>query len=386
LGPVIIAYAFGLILGNSNILPQMGGFLNEYILLHPKASLAEIESLLGSGQIEEKHLLAFKIHGLKDNLMSISVLLAIPLMLFSSNIKQWKNLAGKTLASLFIGLFSVISLISLGYFIFHSSGIPDFWKISGLLVGVYTGGTPNLASLKMMLDVDPNTYILTHTYDLIIGVFYLSFLVSIGKKLFNKFLPPYPKSISPSEGLLKNQEGELQTGKKIKFISRGLGYALSIVALGVSLGSLVPENMLMVVTILTITSLAILASTLKFVNRAPLTFDTGMYFILIFSIVVASMADVRSLTDFNPVLLAYISLAVFGSLLLHLLLSRIFKIDADTTMITSVSFICSPPFVPVIAGALGNKNIIISGITIGIVGYAIGNYLGFFMANFLKFF
>ena len=38
----------------------------------------------------------------------------------------------------------------------------------------------------------------------------------------------------------------------------------------------------------------------------------------------------------------------------------------------------SPPFVPVIAAALKNKEIVVSGLIIGIIGYAIGNYLGVF--------
>jgi len=71
-------------------------------------------------------------------------------------------------------------------------------------------------------------------------------------------------------------------------------------------------------------------------------------------------------------------------LFLHVLLSRLFKIDADTVMITSTALICSPPFVPVIAGAIKNKEIIISGLTVGIIGYAVGNYLGFFVAEMLK--
>jgi uncharacterized membrane protein len=62
--------------------------------------------------------------------------------------------------------------------------------------------------------------------------------------------------------------------------------------------------------------------------------------------------------------------------LLHGLFCKIFKIDTDTYIITSVSAICSPPFVPVVAGALKNKEIILSGLTTGIIGYAIGNYLG----------
>ena len=66
------------------------------------------------------------------------------------------------------------------------------------------------------------------------------------------------------------------------------------------------------------------------------------------------------------------------------LISIFFRIDTDTMLITSTALICSPPFVPVVAGALRNKEIIITGITVGIIGYAIGNYLGFFVAQFLS--
>ena len=77
-------------------------------------------------------------------------------------------------------------------------------------------------------------------------------------------------------------------------------------------------------------------------------------------------------------------MAVFGSLLIHVLLSKLFKIDTDSTIIAITALSTSPPFVPVVAGALKNKEIIVTGITIGVIGYAIGNYLGIVMAYFLK--
>jgi uncharacterized membrane protein len=62
----------------------------------------------------------------------------------------------------------------------------------------------------------------------------------------------------------------------------------------------------------------------------------------------------------------------------------LFKIDADTLMISSTALICSPPFVPVVAGALKNRQVILSGLTVGIIGYAAGNYLGYLMAQILQ--
>lgn len=43
-----------------------------------------------------------------------------------------------------------------------------------------------------------------------------------------------------------------------------------------------------------------------------------------------------------------------------------------------------PPFVPVIAGALKNREVILTGLVIGIAGYAVGNYIGVFLAYLMR--
>jgi len=96
------------------------------------------------------------------------------------------------------------------------------------------------------------------------------------------------------------------------------------------------------------------------------------------------MSNLERLAHLNTPLLTYVVVCVFGSMALHALFCKLFKIDADTFIITSVSAICSPPFVPVVACALKNKAIILSGLTTGIIGYAVGNYLGITMAYIVK--
>ena len=389
LGAVMVAYGIGLLVGNIGIIPSLSESLNSLLLINPKVTSSEVEKLIASGTLAQSDLLAFNIYKLRDLLMTVTILLAIPLMLFSANIKQWAQLAGKTLLSFVLGMFAVISVIVVGYFLFKGIGMKDLWKVSGMLVGVYTGGTPNLASLKLMLDVDANTYILTHTYDLVAGVIYLAFLMSIGQKLFHRFLPKFP--IPLDEVKVKDLDGKdpfWGIFQRDKFLPLLKAYLVAVVIFiaGAALSLLVPEKMVMVTVILTITTLAILASVIPALNRIDKTFESGMYLILIFSLVVSSMADVRNFAGLTPGLFVYITFAVFGSLFLHVTLSKIFKVDADTTMITSVAFICSPPFVPVIAGAIGNRHVMVSGITIGIIGYAVGNYLGFLLAEILKHF
>lgn len=65
---------------------------------------------------------------------------------------------------------------------------------------------------------------------------------------------------------------------------------------------------------------------------------------------------------------------------LHAIFYKSFKIDTDTFLITSTAAICSPPFVPIVAMALKTREILLSGLTTGLIGYAIGNYLGISLA------
>jgi uncharacterized membrane protein len=76
-------------------------------------------------------------------------------------------------------------------------------------------------------------------------------------------------------------------------------------------------------------------------------------------------------------------MVIFGALLLHLLFCRLFRISGDLYSISLIALLCSPPFVPPMMGAMGNKKVLISGIVIGLIGYAVGTYLGFGVALLL---
>ncbi len=351
LGAIIIAYGVGLVAGVSGLLPE---------------NSTEIQNII----------------------VTITIPLSLPLMLFSSDIKAWTKLAGTTVVSLIIALFAVVTSVIIGYLIFMTDGIDELWKVGGLLIGVYTGGTPNLAALKIMLDVDSDIYIITHAYDMIIGAGYFFFLITIGQKVFNYVLPKFKPGITGSKqnelfdmsaipmwGLLKKEN-------RIPML-KGLGISVAIFAFAGATTLFIPENSQMIVVILLITTLGILMSLLSSVKKLNNTFELGMYLILIFSIDVASMVDVTNLVNASSTIFYYVFLVIFGSLFLQVVLSVIFKVDTDTAIITSTALICSPPFVPAVAGALKNKEIIVPGITVGIIGYAVGNYLGVLVAEFL---
>lgn len=392
-GTVLIAYLIGLILGNIGIFPEASQSMMALVTNKDvKLTHQLVDSYFSQGLIVEDDVQYFRIYKIQDILTTIAIAFALPLLLFSMNIRTWFKTAGSTFLSLFLGIISVIIPIFAGYFIFKDQ-IEESWKVAGLMTGVYTGGTPNLASIQKALDVNTLTYVLTHTYDLMIGAIFLLFVLSIGQKVLLKFLPAYKFSGSeneeinsiPAESKNKNFFEPLQ--KKYLLPNLGaLGVAVVIIVISAGLGELVNQESRMLVIILGITTLGIVASLIPKINRIEKTYDYGMYFILIFSVVVASMADLRYFSTSHIQIFYWVIFVYFGSIIIHVGLAKIFKIDADNVIIVSTALTCSPAFVPVVAGALNNKEIVVSGLTVGIIGYAIGNYLGVFIANFLHYY
>lgn len=353
IGPVLILYFIGIIIGNIGLMP---------------GQLPAVQELMSNAMVP----------------------LAIPLMLFGCTFKL--SGARSQLLSLITGMISVATAVVIGFLIFGDN-IPEGNKVGGMLVGVYTGGTINLAALKTMLGVSDETYIMINSYDILVSFLYLTFLLTIGIKLFRKFLPNERKSYSEEdEAAIRAEIGkENQNPYKGLFTRPGMAQAgkllgLTALIVGVSAGIalLLPSGMFMTVFILLLTTLGIACSFIKPVREMKYSYDMGMYFIYIFCIAVASMADLSKLDFAGGIgLLGYLLAVVFGSLILQVIFAKIFRIDSDMMVISSVTYINSPPFVPMMAAAMKNKDVLIPGLTIGVIGYAAGNYMGFLMSQLL---
>lgn len=386
-----MAYGFGVVLGNVGILPRASEEFRAILKNDAAIPAEEANLLMQEGVISITDVTANQIANVQNNIVSIVILLAIPLMLFSLDFRKWLKLTKEALFSLLLAMVSLLTSVFAGFYIYKDL-IDESWKVTGLLVGLYTGGTPNLAAIGTALDVNANTFILTHTYDMVIGAVFLLFLMTIAQRIFNKFLPSFKAKhakISAEIEIEHNEDIDSFEQVLSKFglveLLKAFGFSSIIVAIGGGLSLLVPENSQMVTVILSITTIGILFSNWNVVNRIENSFQLGMYFIIVFSLVFASMGDLGNMFHIEYLhLFSFVALVVFGSTGIHVFLSYIFKVDTDTTIITITALSMSPPFVPVVAGALRNKNIIISGLTVGILGYAIGNYLGLAIAYFLQ--
>lgn len=392
LGTIVLAYGIGLIIGTTGIFPE--GSLQYKLALQGRTALPgkELEKLISDGTIPTQDKFVNQIASVQDFIPSIVVPLAFPLLLFSLNIKRWIKYAKKGFISVALALIAGLVMVTAGFFIWKDA-IPESWKLAGMFEGIYTGGTPNFVAIKMALNVDPNLFVIVSTYDMIVGAGLVLFFITIAPRIFRFILPKFieEKSISFEASQIAKETEKLDdfsgmlNKRTILPLLKAIGISILIFGLSGGLSLALPMLPQMVVVILSITTLAILASLIKPINRIAKTFQMGMYFILVFSLTIASMADLKTMFNIGMLnLILFISWCYFGSLILHLILAKIFRIDADNFLITATAFIFSPPFVPLVANALKNKDVIVTGITGGIIGYILGNYFGVALAYFLK--
>ncbi len=392
IGAVVLAYAVGLLLGNTGILPsptkEMVNLLGGTRSSVPKNEFAEFMTLPG---FMESDAIYNQIALLQQNVMTYTILLALPLLLLSLDLRKWLKHTKSTLLSLVLALVALLIAVFTGYYWFAGE-ITEAAGVTGMLVGVYTGGTPNLAAIGKALNVSPDLFILTHTYDLIIGSLALLFLMTIAQRLFHTFLPRF--TIRKAENVMHapdeseemdNYDGLFQR-RNIPDMLKSLLVAFIIFAIGGGLSLFIKdESNQTIVVILAITTLGLLASLIGKVNKLKVSFPLGMYLIIVFCLALSSMANLREMFQLEFLqLFLYVLWVIFGSMAIHVLLARLFKVDADTTIISITALTYSPPFVPAVAGALKNREVIISGLTIGILGFAFGSYLGIFIGTILK--
>ena len=323
---------------------------------------------------------------------SATIPLAIPMMLFACRFTMSE--ASLQLKVCISGFLSVLIAVVVGY-LFFGRHIHEGAEIGGIMSGMYTGGMLNAAAIQQIFKVEEESYLIMCSYDIVVSFLYLVFLVSVGYKMFRKLYgESSTRALSAEDRAeLERQIAEqkrnpyegLWTKEGMKELGKIVGVTLILVALSALTTLPFPDEWFMVIFILVLSTLGVVCSFFKKVRSLNRSFDIGMYLIYIFSIAMASMADFSKLNlseGVNQIL--FLCVAVFGSLVLHATFCRLMRVDADSMVASSVAFVNSPPFVPMMVVAMKNKSVLIVGLGAGIVGYGLGNHFGVLMAKLLE--
>lgn len=308
-------------------------------------------------------------------LRDLSIPLAIPLLLFSLDLRGWLSLARPAAFSFGLCLLALLTACSLAWLLF-SNRLAEAADIAGMLAGVYSGGTPNMAVIHRALGAPPELFLQINSIDVLISGAYFLFLVSLAGPVYGLWLRPYAATDGTAVPVATTRPSLAELGG----LAQALLASLLMLAFSAGLVTLLWGQPAIAPVLLLITSLAIAASFWPRLHNSRLAYPAGYYLVLVFCCAIGSQVDLSLLGLGIASMAAMVALVFALTVALHLGLCRLAGIDRDTAIITQTAALFGPPFVPPVAGALRNPAILLSGLTTGLVGYALGNYLGLAMA------
>ncbi len=342
---IVLAYVFGVLAGN--LIP---GYLDNEILNHTTTA---------------------------------GVLIAIPLLLFPTDVKQWLSQPKKVMLGFLLAVSSTLLAVFATWFLFRGQ-LEHPALSAGMLAGVYTGGTINLNAIAFAFNDSSEHILLMNSYDMIISGAYLFILMSFLPKLLSKFLPSGERQGHSTFTEDFRQFAKLPTSRKTRNILIGL--AASFATIGISLGMsfLFTGRLHEVLIIGSISALALAGSFYKPLRNKKGHIETAEFFMLVFGFSIGAQANIQSLVTTDATLFNFMLTAFILIVIIHIVLSMFFRVDKDAFAISSGAAILGPPFIGPIADAIDNRFLIAPGIIVAIIGNVVGTYLGILVVYLLS--
>lgn len=311
--------------------------------------------------------------GWVEPVQDITVALAIPLLLFSADLISWKRLALPTLLSLLIWVPVVMGMAAVASQLYHAAfSQPE--TMAAMASSVYTGGTPNMYAVHRAVGADIDLFNQMNLSDLMFSGSYLMVVLTLVPGILRQWLPTFNKT---GINVPQAEASHAITPKQV-LLSLGAGLLVVILAGGISWllagGEMGQSFQMWIIIWLAVGGL--LASLWIPLRQMAGTYATGEYLFLIFCLAVGSRVNLGDLLTSAPMIILFMGTTALGSVIIHSLIARLFRIDADTVLITHVAGIFGPPFIGPVAEKLDNKEIIVSGMTLGVINLAIGNMIG----------
>jgi len=320
-----------------------------------------------------------------DLLMGPVVSVGIALILFNVSVRSVLEAGPRMLAAFGLGALGTAVGAVMGGLLLSGLVGPETWKLAGQFTGTYTGGGVNFAALGLALDTSPDMFSAAIAADVMLTAIWMAtclavpVLLSRGKKIDND-TPP-------------KEEGEKKGGRTLEHALSSSGRAMTIadsaalVALAIGtvwgaekLAELVPA----VPEVLWLTSLVLVIAQIPAVKSVAGTALFGNYLILLFLAGNGAQSVVANIIEVGPAVFyfALFTVAVHGAVIFGL--GMLFRIDLPTLAVASQANVGGAASAMAIAGARGYTDRLLPGVAVGLLGYAVGNYVGFAIAGLMR--
>lgn len=313
--------------------------------------------------------------------------ISMSLYLLNVDLKKILQMSKQPLLSIASAVFSV-SLVAVLFGVLLGGKINEGWKVAGMFVGTYTGGSSNLTAIATGLNASADTIAAANAADYVIGMptLILMFAAPAILKNSKKFQKLWPYSFTDEELEGDGETKELMEAEEwgIKDIAILLAIATSIVAVSTKLSEFFSADFASAGRILLISTLSIIVSQIPAVKKLKGAMNLGLFFGMMFLAVVGFSVDIRGFlgSALNITLLCFC--VILSSIILHLVITQLLKIKYEYVLLGIVGAIADGTTSALVASGAKWKSLISIGLLMGIIGGVCGNYFGIAVAYLVR--
>lgn len=313
--------------------------------------------------------------------------LSVSLYLLNVDLKKIVKMSKQPLMAIASAV-CCVSVVAIVFGTLLGGRIDEGWKVAGMFVGTYTGGSANLTAIATGLNASGSTIAAANAADYVIGMPTLVLMFAApaimkGSKKFQRFWP-YCFTEKELEGDGSHQELMASEEWSIKDIASLLAISSSIVYLSTELSGVLGEEFASVGRILLISTFSILTAQLPAVRRLRGAMNLGLFFGMMFLAVVGFSVDIRDFLGSAVSITLLCFCVIGGSMLLHLCVTRLLGIRREYVLLGIVGAIADGTTAALVASGARWNSLISIGLLMGIIGGVCGNYLGIMVAYIVR--
>ena len=322
-------------------------------------------------------------------LMGDGVYFGIALVLLSVDLRSVMQAGPGMLGAFGIGAVGTAVGAIVGAFLLSGLIGPETWKLAGQFTGTYTGGGANFAAIGAEFETSPDLFAAATAADVIITALWMMICLAVpvllGRK---KGAAPAAEPRAPETGKSSDDRSftlEKTLNDSVKPVSLSNAAALVVVAVGAVWGSkILGELIPLIPEVLWLTTLVLAMAQVPAIKRLPGAALFGNYMILLFLASNGARSVVATLVAVGPPVFYYATLTVAIHGVIIFGIGRLARVDLPTLAIASQANVGGAASAIALASARGYHDRLVPGVAVGLLGYAVGNYIGIPVGMFMR--
>ena len=314
-----------------------------------------------------------------DFVFSYFVPVLIPLFLYRANLRRIVFESSRLTLAFLVATVGTVAGVTVGALVLDLGTLAPAAKmadelrepaIAGLFASTYIGGSVNYAALGELtgLNQDSSFFSAATAADNLFSAVYLAFLALLpgwlwiarrfpGHRAKESFGSEEKAAVTASSlclALATSMIVVAVTDATLAWLDAGSWRYVMITALVLVMATVIPD----------------------LANRLAGAFELGVCLSFVFFAAIAAGADVPAMLSVAPLLVVLVLILLSVHAVVLLMLGRLFKLSVPELVIASNAAVLGATTAPALAAAKGWKDLVTPAVLVGVLGYALGTFIG----------